>query len=273
MRTAYGISQVANAAMMRALRAVSTERGYDPREFTLVAFGGAGPIHAAALADSIGIRRVVIPVFPGLFSALGLLLADYRRDYIQPIGLNLDRVVPADIIGRYEEMENKALEEMAAEGVATSAVRCEREIDLKYSYQVDALPLVFPSEVDADLNETLAKMFIDAHNVAFGYIGRGTLEVVDLRLRALAPASRLNFSTLEKASLVDKEPARRGALREAYFGPAQGIKQAPVLTRSDVEGPQAGPLIIEEPDTTVIVPPDWTIHRGKYGNLVLEKSN
>lgn len=273
MRSAYGISQVANATMMRALRAVSTERGYDPREFTLVAFGGAGPIHAAALAESIGITRVVIPIFPGLFSALGLLLADYRRDYIQPIGVNLDRVLPADIVGRYEEMENKAREEMVAEGVAPAAIRFEREIDLKYSYQVDSLPLVFPSDAGAGLNETLAKMFIDAHNVAFGYIGRGTLEVVNLRLRALAPASRMTFSTLEKASLADREPTRGRALREAYFGPAQGIKQAAVLTRSDVVGPQAGPLIIEEPDTTVIVPPDWTIHRGEYGNLVLEKAN
>jgi N-methylhydantoinase A len=273
MRAAYGISQVANATMMRALRAVSTERGYDPREFTLVAFGGAGPIHAAALAESIGITRVIIPVFPGLFSALGLLLADYRRDYIQPIGVNLDRVVPADIVGRYEGMEDKAREEMVAEGIATAAIRFEREIDLKYSYQVDSIPLVFPSDVYADLNETLAKMFIEAHNTAFGYIGRGTLEVVNLRLRAIAPASRMTFSTLEKVSFVDREPAPRGAFREAYFGPAQGIKQAAVLTRSDVVSPQAGPLIIEEPDTTVIVPPDWTIHRGEYGNLVLEKTN
>jgi N-methylhydantoinase A len=107
----------------------------------LVAFGGAGPIHAAPLAESIGITRVVIPIFPGLFSALGLLLADYRRDYIQPIGANLDLVAPTDIVRRYQEMESKARQEMVAEGVATEAIRFEREIDLKYSYQVDSLPL------------------------------------------------------------------------------------------------------------------------------------
>ena len=144
---------------------------------------------------------------------------------------------------------------------------------MKYSYQVDSIPLVFPRDVYAALNETLAKMFIDAHNTAFGYIGRGTLEVVNLRLRAIALASRMTFATLEKASLVDREPARSSAFREAYFGPAHGIKQAAVLTRLDVVSPQAGPLIIEEPDTTVIVPPDWTVRRAEYGNLVLETTN
>jgi len=273
MRAAYGISQVANATMMRALRSVSTERGYDPREFTLVAFGGAGPIHAAPLAESIGITRVVIPIFPGLFSALGLLLADYRRDYIQPIGVNLDHVAATDIVGRYEEMENKARQEIVAEGVNSEAIRFERGIDLKYSYQVDSLPLAFPSDGDiASLGMTLAKMFTDAHNVAFGYIGRGTMEVVNLRLRALAQASEMTFSALEKVSEVGREPGLKGAYREAYFGPSHGGKQAAILTRSDVVRPHAGPLIIEEPDTTVVVPPDWTVHRGQYGNLVLEKT-
>jgi N-methylhydantoinase A len=273
MRAAYGISQVANATMMRALRSVSTERGYDPREFTLVAFGGAGPIHAAPLAESIGITRVVIPIFPGLFSALGLLLADYRRDYIQPIGVNLDHVEPTDIVGRYEEMESKARHEMVAEGVTAEAIRFERGIDLKYSYQVDSLPLAFPIDGDiAGLRKTLAKMFTDAHNVAFGYIGRGTTEVVNLRLRALAQASEMTFSALEKVSEVGREPGLKGASREAHFGPTHGSKQAAILTRSDVVRPHTGPLIIEEPDTTVVVPPGWTVHRGQYGNLVLEKT-
>jgi N-methylhydantoinase A len=162
---------------------------------------------------------------------------------------------------------------MVAEGVAGDTIRFEREIDLKYSYQVDSLPLVFPGNVDARLNETLARMFTDAHNVAFGYTGRGTLEVVNLRLRAIAPASRMTFSMLEKASPANGQPARKRTLRKAYFGPTQGIREAAVLTRSDVASLQAGPLIIEEPDTTVVVPPDWMVRRAEYGNLVLEKTN
>jgi N-methylhydantoinase A len=139
---------------------------------------------------------------------------------------------------------------------------------------VDSIPLVFPGNVDANLNETLAKMFTDAHNVAFGYTGRGTLEVVSLRLRAIAPASRMTFSTLEKTSLANGgQPARQPMLRKAYFGPAQGIREAAVLARSDVASFQAGPLIIEEPDTTVVVPPDWMVRRAEYGNLFLEKAN
>ena len=95
LAAAYGITQVANATMMRALRAVSTERGRDPRDFTLIAFGGAGPMHAAALADSLSTTQVQIPLYPGLFSAFGLLLADYRHDYIRSVAVALGPARPA----------------------------------------------------------------------------------------------------------------------------------------------------------------------------------
>src|SRR5215510_4387215 len=120
---AYGMTLVANATMMRALRAVSTERGRDPREFTLIAFGGAGPIHAAALAESLGISRVLIPLFPGLFSALGLLLADYRHDYIRSIATILNAVDPQSILRQYEELEATAQEELGQEGVSPASIR------------------------------------------------------------------------------------------------------------------------------------------------------
>ena len=119
---AYGITQVANATMMRALRAVSTERGRDPRAFTLVAFGGAGPMHAAALADSLSMTRVQIPLYPGLFSALGLLLADYRHDYIRSVALALDQVAPRTVLRQYEELETQARAELVQEGIAVDQI-------------------------------------------------------------------------------------------------------------------------------------------------------
>jgi N-methylhydantoinase A len=270
LRAAYGITQVANAAMMRALRAVSTERGRDPREFTLVAFGGAGPIHAAALAESLGISRVQVPLFPGLFSALGLLLADYRHDYIRSVALPLDKVDPQGIVRQYEDLETIAREELLQEGVSKEAIRFERQVDLKYGYQVSELTLPFPSATEfADLRTELVRLFTEAHKQAFGYDRDDAIELVNLRLRALASAGRMRFSDLVSHGM-DENPGVEG-LRQAYFGPTCGVLATPVLRRAGVTTEKPGPLIVEEPDTTVVVPPGWAVQRDGQGNLLLRR--
>src|SRR5262249_32358661 len=225
LRAAYGITQVANSTMMRALRAVSTERGRDPREFTLIAFGGAGPIHAAALAESLGITRVQVPLFPGLFSALGLLLADYRHDYVRSIATALDKVNIDDLQRQYEAMEAVARAELLEEGVASDAIRFERQIDLKYGYQVSELPLPFPAANTKGLRGELTRLFVDAHRQAFGYDSNDAIEVVNLRLRALASAGNLRFSDL--ISHVDGQPSVSASSRDAYFGPEHGMQHTP----------------------------------------------
>lgn len=267
---AYGITQVANATMMRALRAVSTERGRDPREFTLIAFGGAGPIHALALAESLGIRRVQVPLFPGLFSALGLLLADYRHDYLRSVALTLDKVEPQAILTHYEELEATAREELLQEGVTPETIRFERQIDLKYGYQVSELTLPFPSEAQpATLRGKLTQIFTEAHRQAFGYDRGDPIELVNLRLRALASSGRVRFADL--VARVPMVQSEQGGSRLAYFGPVHGSLETQVLRRADIVGDMAGPLIIEEADTTVVVPPGWTVQRDEQGNLLLAK--
>ncbi|MBI3304358.1 MAG: hydantoinase/oxoprolinase family protein, partial [Deltaproteobacteria bacterium] len=242
---AYGITQVANAAMMRALRAVSTERGRDPREFTLIAFGGAGPIHAAALAESLGITCVQVPLFPGLFSALGLLLADYRHDYIRSVALALDAVDPQAVVRQYEDLEAAAREELRQEGVAEEAVRFERQVDLKYGYQVSELTLPFPSTAGpVDLRAELSQLFTEAHKQAFGYDRDDAIELVNLRLRALASAGRMRFTDLVSAASIAEQGPQ--VSRPAYFGPARGTLETPVRGRADIVGEQPGPLIVEE---------------------------
>ena len=268
LRAAYGITQVANAAMMRALRAVSTERGRDPREFTLIAFGGAGPIHAAALAENLGITRVLVPLFPGLFSALGLLLADYRHDYIHSIALALDKIDPQAIVRQYEELEAAAREELLQEGVTEGAIRFERQVDLKYGYQVSELTLPFPSEAKlANLRTELARLFTEAHKQAFGYDRDDAIELVNLRLQALASAGRVRFTDL--VAPVSAAEQEQSISRQAYFGPARGTLETPVRCRVDITEEQAGPLIVEEPDTTVVVPPGWSVRLDEQRNLVL----
>jgi N-methylhydantoinase A len=270
LRAAYGIAQVANAAMMRALRAVSTERGRDPRGFTLVAFGGSGPLHATALAESLSISRVVVPMYPGLFSALGLLLADYRHDYVRSVALTLDKVDPATIFQQYETLESSARTELAHEGVAPSAMRFERQIDLKYGYQVSEITLPFAANLTAaEVRPALTKLFTEAHRQAFGYDRDDAIELVNLRLRALASAGPVRFADLVSRKATGQQSTN--AARKAYFGPGPGSLEVSIRRREQITNEQPGPMIIEEPDTTVVVPPGWKVSRDGYGNLLLTR--
>lgn len=271
LRAAYGIAQVANAAMMRALRAVSTERGRDPRGFTLVAFGGSGPLHATALAESLSISRVVVPMYPGLFSALGLLLADYRHDYVRSVALTLDKVDPATIFQQYETLEASARTELAHEGVAPSAMRFERQIDLKYGYQVSEMTLPFATNLTAaEVRPALTKLFTEAHRQAFGYDRDDAIELVNLRLHALASAGSVRFADLVSRKALG-QPQATNAARQAYFGPGPGSLEVSIRRREQITNEQPGPMIIEEPDTTVVVPPGWKVSRDEYGNLLLTR--
>ena len=270
---AHGITQIANSAMMRALRAVSTERGRDPRDYTLVSFGGAGPIHAAALADDMEITKVLVPVFPGLFSALGLLLADYRHDYIRSIVTPLTEINPGTILEQYEHMQAVARETMRGEGIPDEGVRFEHYIDLKYDYQLQELTIPFPSSTDtADLLEQLATRYREAHQQAFGYNTNDPIELVSLRLRALATVGDIRFADLGARAAASSDTSAQSEPRDAFFGPRHGLLQTTVCRRADISDIQHGPLIIEEPDTTVVVPPGWAISRDAYGSLVLTKS-
>jgi N-methylhydantoinase A len=309
LEAAHGIVQIANSLMMRALRAVSTERGRDPRDYTLLAFGGSGPIHAAALAETMEISRVTVPIYPGLFSALGLLLADYRHDYIRSIsgahakranqsaarwseaepskGVRdmrntmkcasnivspLQTVRLAEIEAYYHELEQAALAEMQSEGISAEAVVFERYIDLKYGYQLQELTLRFPADDEcADLPARLTEMFIQAHDQAFGYHADDPIELVSLRLRVLAPAGTARFSELAKGSTKSALALSEDHSRQVFFGHERGLLHTPIRTRADIVGPQPGPLIIEEPDTTIVVPPGWSVSSDQHSNLTLSR--
>jgi N-methylhydantoinase A len=262
---AYGITQVANATMKRALRAVSTERGRDPREYTLLSFGGAGPMHAAALADSLGLTSIRIPPHSGLFSALGLLLADYRQDYIKSVALPLSQVTPEDIQSLLDDIEAQAHNALLAQGVARDTIRYERQVDLRYGYQVSELAVVLGPR-DADMCARLRSDFNVAHLTAFGYQRDDEVELVNLRVRALAPASQTRFADLDMSAMGGKR-----SQRSAYFGREHGHLDTPVVQRAALGAPLAGPAIVEEPDTTVVVPPTWIVAREANNTLAMYK--
>jgi N-methylhydantoinase A len=274
MAAAFGIVEVANAAMMRALRAVSTERGHDIREMTLVAFGGAGPIHAAALCESVGIGRVAIPPYPGLFSALGLLLANSRLDYIRSVERPVSEVDATEVARIYRELEEQALREFAEQGIPVSDMVFERSVDLRVGFMRDELALAFPPEAAQDL-AVLEREFRQAHRREFGFEGEGDLHLVNLRLRAKSASGHLTFADVVGAAGAAHTPPgpRSAATRQAYFGRKHGSVDTRVLGRAEIDGRRAGPMIIEEPDTTITVPPGWSVERDRFDVLTLTRQN
>ena len=241
MAAASGIVEVANASMMRALRAVSTERGHDMREMTLVAFGGAGPIHAATLCESVGISRVAIPPYPGLFSALGLLLANSRLDYIRSVERQLGELAASEVMNIYRELEQQARQEFAAQGIPSDDMVFERSVDLRVGFMRDEIALPFPDQAANDLT-ALERDFREAHRREFGFEGEGELNLVNLRLRAKSASGHLSFSdVVAAAGAMRPLPRANGpATRQAYFGRKHGSVETEVVTRDAISGRSPG---------------------------------
>ena len=268
---AYGVHQVGNATMARAIRAVTTERGRDPRDFDLIAFGGSGAIHALSLAESLGIRRVCVPLHPGLFSALGLMLADLRYDFVQSLPAELGELGALRILEAYETLSVRAADETGI-SVNEDGVRILRYIDLRYSRQSSDLTLPLPESGAAELIDALTEAFHCEHERTYGY--RRDVEpiaVVSIRIRVVAPARSFDFKALGEGFRAQADPGTESS-RQAYFGPAHGLCEAAVIERAHLnQTARPGPFIVEEFDTTVIVPPDWEATLDRYGNIQLQR--
>ena len=276
LEVAFGIHQVADATMTRAIRAVTTERGRDPREFTLIAFGGSGPLHAATLADNLGMSQVYIPLFPGVFSALGLLVADLRSDYVQSVPQDLDAVDPAALLQEFDALADRAAQEARHEQRERPGLIYERLIDLRYKRQSSELTLPLPAQVEAaDIRQVLAESFHAAHEQTYGYRREDdTIAIVSVRLKATIRTQSLSFRELGVSFSQSTEKTAQPDSRRAYFGPQQGELDTRILSRGDlVEHAVAGPLIVEEFDTTVVVPARWQASVDAYGNIVLSKGS
>jgi N-methylhydantoinase A len=233
----------------------------------------------------MGMSRLIVPLYPGLFSALGLLLADYRHDYIAAFAAPLASLSTDEILTRYEQLKDRARSEMISEGVDPGAIRFEQQVDLKYGYQMYEMTLPFPNEVDSStLISVLAQLFTSAHNQAYGYYRDDPIELMSIRLRALAGAASLTFAELADRYSAESSPAAipsPGSTqmaeagkreRQAFFGPANGSLTTPLRSRFALAGPEQGPMIIEEPDTTVVVPPGWTAERDRFSNIRLTRT-
>jgi N-methylhydantoinase A len=279
LEAAYGVYQVVNAAMMRTIRAVTTERGRVPAEYTLIAFGGSGPIHAADLASSLGIATVCIPLFPGLFSSLGLMLADLRYDYVQSVPSLLARVDASDLMAKREALLNNVRREVARESIDPDRLSFETFLDMRYRRQTAELTIGLPIDVAlAELLPALTERFHREHERLYGYRRPAEpIVTVNLRVKATAPARNTSFADLG-SDFVTKARRRDAAdqsLRSVYFGKKLGELPTRIMERvALLNQDYVGPAIIEEFDTTVVVPPGWRAALDeRTGSIVLRANS
>jgi N-methylhydantoinase A len=261
LEAATGVVEVANAAMLRALRLVSVQRGYDLRDFALIAYGGAGPIHAGALARQAGIGRVVVPAHSGAFSALGCLVSPLRHDAVRTYRTRLDAWEPKPAEERFRELEDRCTAPLAAEGIAPERITVERSLDLRYAGQN------YEIEVDwHDTPEALRAGFEARHRRLYGYATGDAVECVNLRVVARVPDVAAALPAWEPAG----SSAPAGALR-AWFADS-GEVAVPRHDRAALEPGRAvpGPALVADASSTVLVYPGQRCTADRLGHLVIE---
>ncbi len=258
---ASGVVLLAETAMEKAVRVISIEKGYDPREFTLVSFGGAGPLHACAMARSLRIPRVLVPRMPGALSALGILMANTVRDRSKTVMLRgVDREV---LRGHFEEMEERGRAELLDEGIegADRAVSVRRSVDLRYAgqgYELNVLD-----------GETLVEDFHGTHQRRYGYASVETpIEVVTVRVRFVVETPEVR---------LPKSAARRGdglqaALKLRPIFLDGGWRESQVYDRDLLRSGDRieGPALVTEYSSTTVLPPRCVAEVDVYGNLIIE---
>ena len=269
---ALGILRVVNANMERAIRAISLERGYDPRTFTLVPFGGAGPVHGCELAQELGIPRVLIPARPGILSALGVAIADVVKDYSRTVmlrGSDLDR---SRLEEEFHGMEGLARDELVQEGLPAERMTARRFLDVRYLGQSFELTVDYPTSRGARTSEGLTRAISDsfyrAHLQRFGYADRGEpVEIVNLRLKLDLAVEKPDLPPMPPAG-QDPSQARIATVGVVF---REGELDSPLYQRELLATGNriSGPALVVQLDTTTVVPPGWHGEIDPYGNLLL----
>lgn len=265
---AWDVLRVSRATMERAIRRISVERGHDPRRFTLIAFGGAGPLHACDLARSLQIPRVLIPPVPGVLSALGMLAApparDYSRTVMCEIGAQTGRL--EDMLQeRFAPLERRARAEMAEQGYGPDQLHFHRRLDVRYVGQSHELTIPYAEE---DGEGLLVHRFHEAHERRYGYRRNGAqVEIVTVRLETSAPVEAPTLPRQAPGS-PDTSAALLGEKSVWFGGRALPTR---LYTRDGLQAGHrfAGPAVVFQYDTTTVIPPDWQADVDAYGNLIL----
>ena len=268
LQAAEGIHRIANALTMRALRAVSTERGRDPREFVLMAFGGSGPIHAARLAKELLIRQIIVPPLPGLFSTLGLLFSGVEHHDVRSCLLSGETLNPRALEQIKVKMQRNMLAQFETEGYPADQVTLSCSVDIRFKGQASEIRIAVTDESFTETTvQTLYTTFETEHERLYGHRSDpdNPVEVVAVRLIGQA-GIRGQQDVLNPAERL----GARALSREAYFGASWGTIDTPVISRHGLKAEgTTGPLLIDEYDSTIVVPPDYRGYLDNEGNILM----
>ena len=274
VEAAHGIVEIANAAMVNALRLVSVQKGYDPRAFALVAFGGSGPVHANRLAQLAQIPTAVIPSSPGTASALGLLLTDLEHDYAGSVLQRVETLDPAAVERLCRSLEEQGQEALESEGVEKEARQMARLAELRYVGQSYELTVPMTTALlDEEAKKAMLARFHDAHERAYGFKAEGEpVELVHVRVRAIGRMARPESRRMQ-GPVGTLEEARR-SVRPVYFAAADGFVDCPIFNRPRLGRGAVvnGPAVIEEADSTTVVEPGYAAQVDPLGPLVLRSA-
>lgn len=260
---AEGIVRVANANMERAIRVVSVQRGFDPRDFALLAFGGAGGMHACAIAETLDIATVIAPRYAGVLSALGMLLSDVTKDYsrtvLRPVGPATHRELERCLAPLVAQAE----QDLRAEGFERSRAAIERTVDVRYVGQAYEIAVPFTADFRSEFDRRHARLY--------GYADpRRAAEVVNVRVRAIGVTDKPELPAVEHGSACSLAPVR---VRPAFFGGLQ-VPTA-VYRHADLRAGSAaaGPAIVVGAEATTVIPPSFRVQVDRFGNLIASRAN
>jgi N-methylhydantoinase A len=249
--------------MARAIKVISVERGYDPRDFALLAFGGAGGLHACDLADMLSIPNIILPKYPGLLSALGVLLSDVVKDYSQTVMLKQGDIDVEKLEQHFARLEKRGLDDLMAEGFQRSRITFSRHLDVRYVGQSFELSVSFSADFIAEFHR--------AHERRYGYADpTRPVELVTVRVKCRGVTKKPQLTPTEYGGEKAKPAA---AEKPVYFN-----KQAHATRfyRREKLGPGnmiAGPAVILEYSATTVIPPDWQAVVDQFENLIISRKN
>jgi len=271
-RAAAGMLQVATSAMANAVRHVTLERGLDPRDFTLVAYGGGGPLHSASVAKELSISKIIIPNAPGHFSALGMLMADLRRDYVQTLFERMDDLEMSELEEQFKKLESEGRQALEESGIPTDRIVFERAADMRYVGQEHAVAVRMPANVGSEeARAEVKRRFDDAHDLRYSHSApEESADIVSLRVSAIGRLNKPEFPQIPRGELTPSESARRGE-RSVNFDGA-GALAATVYDRAQLLQGNVihGPAIIEEVASTTVVEPGDTVTVNEFGHLIMQ---
>jgi N-methylhydantoinase A len=266
---AEGIIRVIDVKMEEAIKAISTMRGHDLRDFMLLAFGGAGPLHAGRIARDLGMAGVIVPLYPGVFSAIGLLMSDVKHDYVRSKLAPLGEISHSDLNDMFERMVAQALDELRDDGFGAEQIRIERALDMRYAGQGYEIAVFRPAHPlqDVDLKQ-LRATFDQQHRTMFGHMApEEPVEIVSYRVRGIGLVPPVEMPQFKPAGTTLAD-AQREIRRVRFDGKEM---DCPVYQRErlDVGLTVAGPAILDQFDCTTVICPGQTARVDEWKNLIV----